>query len=126
VEALPQGLNPWDNHEELMDPVELWSHHKEAGVECVAEAGRLAILVWFISKVMGDLRIPPILGIPKPSCMVGNILETVGTVLECLWEAYASSNGPAFVFLCFPFVCKYLEAHKFLMFLRSQACSCNP
>jgi hypothetical protein len=39
VEAQSRGLNPWDNHEELMEFIELRNFLKEADVECVTEVG---------------------------------------------------------------------------------------
>jgi hypothetical protein len=63
-------------------------------VECVTEVKWLVILVGDISKVLVDLSMPPIPGIPRDPCMTDNILEAVSTILECLWEAYASDHGP--------------------------------
>jgi hypothetical protein len=39
VEAQSRGLNPWDNHEELMEFIELQRLLKEADVERIIEAG---------------------------------------------------------------------------------------
>jgi hypothetical protein len=36
----------------------------------------------------------PLLGIPQDPHTAGDVLEAVGTVLECLQEAYASDHGP--------------------------------
>jgi ribosome-associated protein YbcJ (S4-like RNA binding protein) len=49
---------------ELMEFIELQRFLKEAEVEHVGEAERLAILVRDASKVLVDLGIPPIPGIP--------------------------------------------------------------
>jgi hypothetical protein len=94
VEAQFWGLNPRDNCEELMELVELWRRLEVAEVERVAKAGQLTILVRDISKVLVDLGMHPILGIPQDPRMAGNILEAPCTTLECLREAYASGHGP--------------------------------
>jgi hypothetical protein len=54
VEAQSQGLNPRDNHYELMMFVELWKLLKEAEVECVTEVGGLPILAWDIQGHSGS------------------------------------------------------------------------
>jgi hypothetical protein len=77
-----------------MEFVELWRCLKEAEVECIAEARRLAVLVRDVSKVPVDLGMPPILRIPRDSYTAHNILEAAGIILECLWEAYASGRDP--------------------------------
>jgi hypothetical protein len=63
-------------------------------VERVAKAGRLAILVGDISKVLVDLGMSPISGIPWDLRMADDILEEAGTNLECVWEAYFSGHNP--------------------------------
>jgi hypothetical protein len=63
-------------------------------VECVTEASLLEILVRDISKVLVDLGMRPIPGIPRDLCTIGDVLEVVGIILEHLWEAYASGHGP--------------------------------
>jgi hypothetical protein len=45
-----------------------------------------------MSKVLEDLGMPPIHGIPRDSRMAGDILEAVDSILEHLQEAYASSH----------------------------------
>jgi hypothetical protein len=94
VEAQSGWLNPRDNCEELMEFVVLQKLVKEAKVEHVAEAGRMAILAWDVSKVLVDRGMPPILGIPRDPHMANDILEVMGIILEHLWEAYASDHGP--------------------------------
>jgi hypothetical protein len=47
-----------------------------------------------ISKVLVDLGMPPILRIPQDPGMVNDVLEAVGTVLECMREAHAFGHGP--------------------------------
>jgi hypothetical protein len=63
-------------------------------VEHVAEAGRLVILARDVSKVLVDLGMPPVPGIPQDPCTTGNVLEAVGIILEHLQEAYTSDHGP--------------------------------
>jgi hypothetical protein len=64
MEAQSRGLNPRDNCVELMEVGELRRRLKEAEVECIAEAGRLIILVRDVSKVLVDIDMPPIPEIP--------------------------------------------------------------
>jgi hypothetical protein len=52
------------------------------------------ILLADITKVLVDLGMPPITGIPQDPGRANDVLEPAGTVLERLWEAYASSAGP--------------------------------
>jgi hypothetical protein len=63
TEAQTQGINPWDNHEELIEFIELWRLLHDAKVDCVTEDGRLMMLVRDVFKVLVDLAMPPILGI---------------------------------------------------------------
>jgi hypothetical protein len=77
-----------------MEFVEPRRHLKEAEVERIDKARRLAILVRGASKVLVDLGIPPIPGIPQDPHTADDILEAAGTILEHLWEAYASSHDP--------------------------------
>jgi hypothetical protein len=37
--------------------------------------------------VLVDLGMPPILGTPQDPHMADDILEVMGMILECLWEA---------------------------------------
>jgi hypothetical protein len=74
--------------------IELWSLRKDVEVECVAEVGRLAILVCDFSKVLVDLGMPPIPRIPQDSRMTDDVLEAMGVILEQLREAYASGHDP--------------------------------
>jgi hypothetical protein len=60
-----EGLNPRDDREKLMDFVELWRLLQDVEADHIIEAGRLAILVREVSKVLVDLGMPPIPGIPK-------------------------------------------------------------
>jgi hypothetical protein len=77
-----------------MEIVELRRPLKEAEVECVIEAGRLVILVRDVSKVLVDLGMPHISGIPPGPRVADDVLEVAGTILEHLWEAYASDHSP--------------------------------
>jgi hypothetical protein len=77
-----------------MELVKLRRCLKEAKVVRVADAGQLAFLVGGISKVLVDLGMPPILRIPQDPGMVNDVLEAVGTVLECMREAHAFGHGP--------------------------------
>jgi hypothetical protein len=51
-------------------------------------------LVRDVSKVLVDHGMPPILRIPRDPRATDDVLEAVGVILECLWEAYASGHGP--------------------------------
>jgi hypothetical protein len=52
------------------------------------------ILVRDVSKVLMDLGMTPIPGIPRDSRMIDDVLEVVGIILECPQEAYASGHNP--------------------------------
>jgi hypothetical protein len=57
--------------------------------------GRAAsTLVRDVSKVLKDLGMPPIPGIPRDPCTAGDVLEVVDVILEHLQEAYASDHDP--------------------------------
>jgi hypothetical protein len=58
TEAQTRGLNPPDDHEELMEFVELQRLLQDAEANHVTEVGRLAILVRDVSKVLVDLGMP--------------------------------------------------------------------
>jgi hypothetical protein len=47
-----------------------------------------------ISKVLVDLGMLPVPGIPQDACTAGDILEVVGTILEHVQEAHAFGHGP--------------------------------
>jgi hypothetical protein len=64
VEAQSRGLNPWDHHGELIEFVKLRRCLKDAEVEPVANVVRPVILVRDVSKVLVDLGMPPISGLP--------------------------------------------------------------
>jgi hypothetical protein len=82
AEAQAWALNPRDNHNELIDLVELRGPLRDTEVDCV------------VSKVLEDLGMSPILGIPRDPCMVDDILGMVDVILECVKEAYDSNHGP--------------------------------
>jgi hypothetical protein len=94
VEVSSWAPNPQDNHEELMEFIELQKLLKDAEIERVIEVGRLAILVRDVCKVLVDLGMPPIPEIPQDPRMDGDVLEMVSIILERLWEAYASGHEP--------------------------------
>jgi hypothetical protein len=64
AEAQTHGLNPRDNCEELFEFNELRRLLQDAKVDHITGVGRLAILVRDVSKVLVDLGMPPILGLP--------------------------------------------------------------
>jgi hypothetical protein len=94
VEKQSWGLNHQDNREELMEFVELWRLLKDVEAARVTKAGWLAILVRDVSKVLVDLGMPPIPGIPRDPCITIDILETMGAILEHLREHYPFSHVP--------------------------------
>jgi hypothetical protein len=63
-------------------------------VDCVIEAEQLAILVTDVSKVLTDLGMSSIPGIPWDPHTIAGILEMVDIILERLLEAYTSDHGP--------------------------------
>jgi hypothetical protein len=94
AEVQARGHNPRDDHEELMELIELWRLLQDAEADRFAEVGRLAILVRDVSKVLVDLGMPPIPGIPWNLCMTGNLLGAVDIILEHLRKAYTSDHDP--------------------------------
>jgi hypothetical protein len=50
--------------------------------------------VWDMSKVLGDLCMCPIPGIPRDPLTSDDVLEAVDAILECVKEVYDSSHGP--------------------------------
>jgi hypothetical protein len=94
VEAQSQGLNPQDNHDELMAHVMLHGLLWDTEVDHIIEAGWLATLVRDVSKVLEDLGMFPISGIPLYRCTVGDILGAVDIILECMKEAYDLDHDP--------------------------------
>jgi hypothetical protein len=91
-EAQAQGLNPWDNHDEPMELIELRRLLQNAEADRVVEAGWLLTLVGHVSKVLEDLGMPPILGIPLDPHMAGDVLGAMDIILECMKEAYDSGH----------------------------------
>jgi hypothetical protein len=77
-----------------MEFVELQRLLQDIEAECIVEVERLAAVVRNMSKVLEDLGMPPILGIPQDPRMTGDILEVVDVILKCLQEAYASGHDP--------------------------------
>jgi hypothetical protein len=64
----------------------------EKKVDRAAEAKRQAILVMDVSKVLTDLGMSPILGIPQDQRTAVDVLEVVDVILECLREVYTSDH----------------------------------
>jgi hypothetical protein len=67
-----------------MEFVELQRLLQDARVDRVTETGWLVILVSDVSKVLVNLDMPSITGIPLDSCTVGDILVAVDVILELL------------------------------------------
>jgi hypothetical protein len=65
VEVHTWGLNPWDNHDELMEFIEHRRLLQDAEADRINEVGRLSTLVRDLSKDLEDLGISPISGIPR-------------------------------------------------------------
>jgi hypothetical protein len=67
---------------------------QDVEVDRVIEAGRLAILLMDMSKVLVDLSMPPIPGIPRDPRTVGDLLGAIDFMLEHLRETYATVHSP--------------------------------
>jgi hypothetical protein len=94
AEAHTRGLNPRDNHDELMEFVELQRLLQDSEADCVIEVEWLVTLVRDVSKVLEDLGMPPILGIPQDPRTTSTVLEVVDVILEHPQEANASGHDP--------------------------------
>jgi hypothetical protein len=77
-----------------MEFIELQRLLQDAEADRIVEAERLVTLVRNVSKVLEDLGMPPILGIPWDPRMANDILEVVDVILEHLQEACASGHNP--------------------------------
>jgi hypothetical protein len=77
-----------------MEFIELQRLLQDAEADRIVEAERLVTLVRDVSKVLEDLGMPPILGIPWDPRMANDILDVVDVILEHLQEAYASGHNP--------------------------------
>jgi hypothetical protein len=64
VEAQACIIYPRENRDLLTELVELREHHTEVNVDHVVEVEELAALVTSISRVLVDLGLAPIRGIP--------------------------------------------------------------
>jgi hypothetical protein len=64
AEAQPHRVNPRDNHDELMEFIELQRLLRDVEVDCVIEASRLAALVGDASQVLENLGMPLSRGSP--------------------------------------------------------------
>jgi hypothetical protein len=82
AEAQARGLNPWDNRDELMELIELSGLPWDVEVDCVVEVGRLVTLVRDVSKVLEDLGMSPITGIPRDPRTAGDIKGVVDVILD--------------------------------------------
>jgi hypothetical protein len=71
--------------------VEFWERLIETMVDHVAEAEELVALVTSISKVLMDLGLAPICGIPQVLNKAQFMLEVVGSVLERMHKVPTSS-----------------------------------
>jgi hypothetical protein len=78
AEALARGLNPQDNHDELMEFVELRWLLWDVEADHAIEASHLATLVGDVSYILENLGMPPISGIPRDPCTANDILGVVG------------------------------------------------
>jgi hypothetical protein len=94
AEAQTWGQNPQDNREELLEVIELWRLLQDAEADHVVEARLLSTLVRDVVKVLEDLGMPPIQGIPRDLCTTDDVLEVVDIIPEHRQEAYASGHGP--------------------------------
>jgi hypothetical protein len=77
-----------------MEVVKLRGLLRDAEVDRVIEAGRLATLVRDVSKVLEDLGMSPIPGSPRDPRTAVDILGAVDVILERVKEAYDSGNDP--------------------------------
>jgi hypothetical protein len=88
VEVKTRGLNPQDNRDLL---VELRERLGEVEADHVTEAEELASLMTNISKVLMDLGLSPIQGIPQVRNKAREVLKVTGSILERLREVPTSS-----------------------------------
>jgi hypothetical protein len=88
VEVKTRGLNPQDNRDLL---VELRERLGEVEADHVTEAEELASLMTNISKVLMDLGLSPIQGIPQVRNKAQEVLKVTGSILERLREVPTSS-----------------------------------
>jgi hypothetical protein len=94
VEAQTRGLNPRDNHDELMEFIELRRLLQDVKADRIVEAMHLSTMVRDVSKVLKDHGRPPIPGSPQDPRMADDVLEVSDVILGHLQEAYASGHGP--------------------------------
>jgi hypothetical protein len=90
VEVKTRGLNPQDNRDLL---VELRERLGEVEADHVTEAEELASLMTNISKVLMDLGLSPIQGVPQVRNKAREVLKVTGSILERLREVPTSSIG---------------------------------
>jgi hypothetical protein len=77
AEAQAWGLNPWDNHDELMELIELRGSLRDVEVDHIIEVGRLATLVRDVCKALEDLCMSAMPGIPRDQCTTRDVLGAV-------------------------------------------------
>jgi hypothetical protein len=90
VEALSQGLNPWDKREGLMELVEFQRHLEEAEVECVTDAGWLTMSwrwqapSWYVCG-----RRMPLAKVPQTRCAARFLSLHPLAILLLFWLVYS-------------------------------------
>jgi hypothetical protein len=94
VEAQARWLKPWDNHDELMEFVELRQLLWDVEADHVVESSQVAALVRDVSHVSENLGMPPISGIPQDLHTIGDVLGSINMILEGVKEAYDSATAP--------------------------------
>jgi hypothetical protein len=94
AEAHAWGLNPWDNHDEPMEFIELRGLLWDVEADRVVEVSRLAALARDVSKVLEDLGMSPIPRIPRDPRTASGILGAVDVILQCMKEAYDLGHDP--------------------------------
>jgi hypothetical protein len=94
AEAHAWGLNPWDNHDEPMEFIELRGLLWDIEADRVVEVSRLAALARDVSKVLEDLGMSPIPRMPRDPRTASGILGAVDVILQCMKEAYDLGHDP--------------------------------
>jgi hypothetical protein len=87
VEAQARGINPRDNHDELMEFIELRRLRQVIETDRITDASRLATLVREVSQVLESLGLPPIPGMPQEPCTTDDLLGALDVILEGVKEA---------------------------------------
>jgi hypothetical protein len=63
----------WDNHDELMEFIELCKLLHDTKMDRIVKANRLETMVRGVSKVLEDLGMSPIPEIPRDRCMADDV-----------------------------------------------------